>query len=276
MIMKWMTNSRKLLFAGAALAASFGLVLSAQAQTCTTTNWLGGQTGSPTVGKQDGDNRRYGGPCGMRVALNGTAHYVTDDTPNAEETYIARFYVFLENPGTGPINLFAADDGAGNDVIEVVFENGAITLYVEDQSGTPHAIPAGGVAVGNGWHSVEFAWEQLGSAQISLNVDGAGEQTATVDTTGITIANAHLGNLNGAAGGGLVDFDDFDSRRSSKPGRLTVGDANADAAMGVGDLVAILSEMNEQSFAAGQPDCNEDGNVAVGDLVCVLDILNSL
>lgn len=275
--MNFVSNSRKALLAGVAMTACLGFAFNAQAQTCTTTNWAGGITGSPTVGKQDGDNRRYGGPCGMRAPLDGAPHYVSDNSPGAEPVYISRFYVFLENPGTGPITLFEADDGT-NPQVQVVFESGAIVLSVKDQGGTWHDIPSGGVSVDAGsWHSVELVWEDAADAQIALSVDGAADVTpgSVIDTTGIAIENAHLGNLNGASGGGLVDFDDFDSRRVDRPGLLMVGDANDDGSMGVGDLVGILSEMNDVEFAPGQPDCNEDGEVAVGDLVCVLSILNS-
>ena len=92
--MNFKTDSRKALLAGVALVGCLGFAFNAQAQTCTVDNWTGASTGvaNADAGTQGGDNRRYGGPCGLRVDLDGTARYVADDSPASESTYIARFY----------------------------------------------------------------------------------------------------------------------------------------------------------------------------------------
>src|SRR5690625_7079908 len=96
--MKLTKNLRKMLLAGAALAVCTGFALNAQAQDCTVDNWdvQEGLTNSDT-GTQGANNRRYGGPCGLRVTLDGTERYVGDDSPNGEAAYIARFYTFLRS-----------------------------------------------------------------------------------------------------------------------------------------------------------------------------------
>lgn len=271
--MKLMTHGRKLLFAGVALTACLGFALSAQAQTCTVSNWT-----TPTnlsdadAGLQTGDgtNRRYGGPCGLQVDVDGTTRSVLTDTPQDESTYIVRFYTFLDNAGTGAVQLFNADDGLGNDVVQVWYNvpaQGDLTLRVLDASGPTDIVEP---SVGPGWHSVEFEWTAGASADIDYSVDGATDMTETLDTSGQFVANAALGNLNGANTGGTVDFDDFDSRRIERPGRLMVGDANGDSTISGADNITLLIERNGGSYAAGQPDCNEDGEISGADNICLL------
>lgn len=277
--MKLMTDGRKALLAGVALVACLGFAFNAQAQTCTVANWAGGATGlsDADAGTQDNDggtNRRYGGPCGLQVDVDGSARFVTDDSPANETTYIARFYTFLDNAGGDAILLFAADDGT-DDQIQVWYNDpaaGDLTLRVFDQGGTPNDLTQG--SVGAGWHSVELVWEQAASADVRFSVDGAADLTATPDTTGIAIANAHLGNVDGSAtGGGTVDFDDFDSRRIERPGRLLVADANADGSLDIFDALSLRDELAEVSFAAGQPDCDENGTVDIFDAICLRNAL---
>lgn len=272
--MNFRMDSRKALLAGIALTACLGFALNAQAQTCTVNNWASATAlADADAGTQGNDNRRYGGPCGLQVDVDGTARYVTDDSPSSESTYIARFYAFLDNAGSDAMVVFAADDGT-NDQIQVWYNfpnAGDLTLRVYDNGGSPSDLTEAGV--GSGWHSVELVWDAAASSDIRLSVDGAADLTASPDTSGIAIANAHLGNVDGAAtGGGTVDFDDFDSRRMDRPGRLMVGDANDDSAVNVLDASALFSESAGSGFAAGQPDCNEDGNVNVLDASCIFNI----
>lgn len=270
--MKFFKDGRRALLAGVALTACMGFAFSAQAQTCTVSNWQGGATNltDGDTGTQGASNRRYGGPCGLRVAVDGTARYVTDDSPQAEGTYIARFYTFLNNAGGNPVILFAADDGT-DDQIQVWYNDpaGELTLRVFDNGGTPQDLS---VPVGNGWHSVELVWEADAAAQVLFSVDGAADLSTSLDTSGLSIANAHLGNVNGAAGGGSLDFDDFDSRRIDRPGRLMVGDADDNGEVNTLDGLAILDEFNSGTYAAGQPDCDENGAINTLDALCALDI----
>src|SRR5690625_5110291 len=139
--MKLTKNLRKMILAGVALAVCTGFALNAQAQQCTVNNWdvQQGLTDSDT-GTPSANNRRYGGPCGLRVALDGTERYVVDESPNAENSYIARFYAFLNDAGTDPVLLFAATDGA-EDQVQVWYNSpqaGDVTLSVYDSTGTAH------------------------------------------------------------------------------------------------------------------------------------------
>jgi hypothetical protein len=279
--MTFFTKVRTALPLGVVFAAAMGFSVNAAAQTCTVDNWQGGSPGlsNSDAGTQGSSNRRYGGPCGLRVPLGGSAAYVADDTPGGETTYIVRAYVYLDDITTGdPVVLFAADDDTGDSSytaadaqIEVSYDadassGGTLVLSVRNQSGTLQPLPAVD-NVGTGWHSFELVWEQASSANIAFSVDGAADVTGTVDTTGITIENAFLGVLNSVTGGS-VDFDDFDSRRVDRPGRLILADANDDGVVDIFDVQAIGGEVVGGGFAAGQPDCNEDGTVDIFDVQC--------
>jgi hypothetical protein len=291
------TKARSLLTLGAVLATALVFSLNASAQTCTVGNWDGGATNlvNDDAGVQadgpDGDtaldNRRYGGPCGLRAPLNGTTPaYLADDTPGGEQSYIVRFYVYLDEiSATSPVVLFAAGDDtsasptysmAGSQ-IEVAYDDasgGTLTLSVRDSStGDLEPLPAV-TGVGSGWHSVELVWEQGNPGNIIFNVDGGADVTDTFDTSGITIESAFLGVLSAPSGAsGSVDFDDFDSRRANRPGRLLVGDANGDASIDIFDILSIRDELLETAFAPAQPDCDENGSVDIFDVICLRDQL---
>lgn len=269
---------RRILIAAAALAICLGFAVSAQAQTCVVSNWAGGATAltDGDAGTQGASNRRYGGPCGLRVAVDGTQRFLTDNSPASETTYIARFYTFLDNAGTNPVLLFAADDGT-NDQIQVLYNDpsaGDLTLSVRLTGGTYSDLTFNGVSAG--WHSVELVWEASATAAIAFSVDGAADQTANLDTSGASIVNAHLGNIDAAAGGGSIDFDDFDSRRVERPGRLLVGDADDSGGVDIFDVQAVGNEVVNGVFAAGQPDCDEDGTINIFDVQCVGGIVVGL
>lgn len=279
--MNSMTNGRKALLTGMALAASLGFTLSAQAQTCVVTNWTtptqltNANTGIPDLDATD--NRRYGGPCGLRVEVDGTARFLTDKTPANETTYIARFYAFLDEAGSNPIQIFSASDGTTNQV-EVWYNQdgsgtaaeGELTMMVTTTGGSI-ALEAG--TIGDGWHSIELVWEQNANAGLVLNVDGGTDVTATADTGAAVIADASLGNILGAPStNGKIDFDDFDSRRIDRPGRLLVSDGNADGVVDIFDALALRDELAEIAVAPGQPDCDENGLVDIFDALCLRDL----
>ncbi len=258
------------LISGVALSALLGLSLNVQAQTCVVTNWDSATNVTDAdAGTQGGANRRYGGPCGLRVAVDGTQRIVTDNSPTAESTYIARFYAFLDNAGSDAIIIYAADDGT-DDQVQVWYNfpaAGDLTLRVFDATSASNDLTFNGI--GAGWHSIEFVWEAAAAADILFSVNGAADLSDTIDTSGITLAAAHLGNVNSADNGTSMDFDDFDSRRISRPGRLLVGDADDNGAINILDVQAVGNEVVNGVFAAGQPDCTEDGAVNILDVQCV-------
>lgn len=273
--MKFSIDGRKALLTGVALAACMGFAFNAQAQTCTVQNWAGGQTGlsDADAGTQGSENRRYGGPCGLQVDVDGTARFVADDSPQSEGTYIARFYTYLDNAGGDAVQIFGADDGS-QDQIQVWYNDpgaGDLTLRVYDNGGSAIDVTFNGV--GAGWHSVEFVWEADASAQPLFSLDGTDQTGSALDTSGLSIVNAYLGNVSGANTGGTIDFDDFDSRRIDRPGRLVVADANDSGDVTSGDVTSLINELLDNGFAPGQPDCNENGEITSGDITCLINIL---
>jgi hypothetical protein len=263
----------KTLIAGVAMSALLGFSLNAQAQTCTIANWdVATNLANANSGTQGTNNRRYGGPCGLRVPVDGTARYLTDNSPAAESTYIARFYTFLNNAGSNQAIIFSADQ-SGTDQLQVWYNvpaAGDLTLRVYENGGGFVDLTHAGV--GSGWHSVEVVWESSATAEIRFAVnsdDPLNDATVTADTSTISLTAAHLGNVNGVAGPGSIDFDDFDSRRLSRPGRLLRGDANNDGQISSADILSTRIEiLSGTNFASGQPDCNEDGQITSSDILC--------
>lgn len=262
-------NGRSRIVAGAVVGLILaGWSLSSQAQiSCTTENWSGVE-GTVAVGLPSNNNRRYGGPCGARVQATAD-NFLVDDSPVGETTYNARFYAFL-NALQGEALIFAALDDT-TDVVQVWYNfptSNDITLQIFPAAGGPTQLTVANV--GTGWHSIELAWEAGPEADIRLKVNVDEDLAAQVDTSGLSITQAQLGVLNGSEASvtGTLDLDDFDSRRVSRPGRLLMGDANADGAINIFDIVAVRNEILGRSFALGQPDCTEAGAVNVFDIVC--------
>ena len=256
-----------------------GWTVSASAQTCTTTNW------SSSVGLADGANnatgnvgtpptfRRYAGPCALRVPVDGTARYVVDNSPVSEASYIARFYVFLNNSGSAPIVLFEALDAGSVAQLRLTYTAPDLTLDVFNNGQTQSRQFTN---LENGWQSVELSWAQGAAADVSFTLNGAILTATGVDTTGRSIDQVRMGNI-AAAGSAqattAIDFDDFDSRRATAPGRLCRGltDQTRET-LTFGDAIAIFNDASSPGFVApGQPDYDENGLVTFGDAIAVFN-----
>lgn len=267
----------KSMMIGSAAVAFLGLSMNAQAQpACTVDNWTDAPGLSDAdTGYQGPDNRRYGGPCGLRVSFDDEARYVTYESGQGEGSYIARFYAFLDNMGSDPAIIFAGT-GGGDDQVQIWYNFPAandLTLRAFDASDNSNDLTFD--AVGSGWHSIELEWNaSSGDVHFLVNSDDpADEATMNIDLSGLSIEAASLGNVDAMNTGGVADFDDFDSRRSTRPGRLLVGDANDDGVLDINDATELRDELQEISIAAGQPDCNEDGDVDINDAICLRDLV---
>ena len=260
-----------------------GWSVSASAQNCTTGNW------TSVVGLVNGENnatgnvgsppafRRYAGPCALKVPVNGVARYVTDETPNSETSYIARFYMFLDNVGQTPIQVFGASDGQ-EDQIQVWYNSpspGNLTLRVFDANGAEQVLAPFTDVAQRRWHSIELVWDAAASANIRFSLNGQADRTASVNTTGLGINAVFLGNVNGADGTGAIDFDDFDSRRTTRPGKLCRGSTvNLDQVPNTitqSDMLQIFREVlsGGSQLAQGQPDYLGNGSVTQADFLQV-------
>lgn len=280
----------KSILSGLAISACLGFAINAQAQSCTILNWAGGAVNSAELfaGAPASGNRRYAGPCSMRVNVNAAPAYVVDNSPIAEQGYIARFY-FNPRGNTEEMMIFAANDasnGTGDDVVEIWFNRpsaGAAQLEFAVNGGTETIdIPASELRA-NGWNSFEVVWESSATATIAVSANGNSDRTGSGNTSDERVRSALLGRIAPTAAlssSTPVFFDDFDSRRISRPGRLCRGLTDPDRApAGDGwqrllpaDRQAILIEIATGGNvpAGGQPDFDEDGSVGPADRQGVL------
>lgn len=260
------------------LAVALCLPTMARAQeVCTTNNWSSvvGDT-ELSVGLAGADNRKYSGPCGLRVNLAGTDSYVQDDSPLNESIFNVRFYFYF-NDVTEEVVMYQALDGSGVPVIEAYYDPaGAIPgIYVDFSNGVAtESVPATGL--GTGWHSLEIQWSATGNPNVRLQQgDTSTSQTWSnpLDMSGVTVESARLGAIGTVPTSGSIDFDDYDSRREGTPGRLVVGDANGDDGVNAQDFVQVINEILGSDVGEGQSDCTEDGGINAQDFVCVINII---
>ncbi|MGY6553803.1 MAG: hypothetical protein ACXIUM_04685 [Wenzhouxiangella sp.] len=258
--------------------------MSAQAQTCTITNWQGGavNAGALFAGNPTQGNPRYAGPCSLRVDIDGALAYVVDDSPVNEPDYITRFYFNPNGNSTAPKVIFAATDSAGDDVLQLWYNVASadpftpqpnhVTLVAFTDGGT-RTIEAGATSIRpNGWNSFEIVWGAGADASITLKVNAEADRVLTnVNNTTVRISEALLGLVGPASApttSAPMFFDDFDSRRQTRPGRLCRGLTNeARDGLTLEDGQAIFTEFSSDGaiLAAGQPDFNEDGFVNLED-----------
>ena len=224
--------------------------------------------GEPTAGF-----KRYSARCGLQVVGAATAKYVQDNTPTNATAYKARVYAFtgttLADTGAAGF-IYLARDGAGAPLIRLALTGGNIQATVTGSAAAIAPIPV----VANRYYSIEIEWAQGAAAPFVLTVKGAGGNAASAVTRNTTTNNAagvlkdvRLGLSAGSTG--TVFFDEYDSRRTTNPGRLCRGDANnSSAAQGAGqnltsgDAQAVFNEVSGGGLAVGQPDFNENGLVA--------------
>ncbi len=284
----------KSILSGLAVAACLSFAVNAQAQSCTIGNWAGGafNAGSLFAGTPIDGNTRYGGPCSLRVSLDEGEAFVADNSPIAEQGYITRFYFNPRGNSSAdlPIIIFAANDatdGTGDDVLQLWYNvssadpftpsAGAATLVVTTASGLAQINVDAADIRGNGWNSFEIDWSSGAPAEVALSVNGGDDLVVSGDTSNERVRSALLGFV-GDDGSSISSttpmyFDDFDSRRISRPGRLLRGDANDDGVINAQDFQVIINEITGGGLAAGQPDCNEDGNINAQDFQCVINVI---
>ena len=271
--------------------------VSSHAQTCTITNWGGGAVNGDSLfaGSPQEGNARYAGPCSLAVSLDNDMAYVVDDSPIGEPAYIARFY-FNPNGNASadkPMIVFAANeagDGTGDDVLQVWYNVGAalpdftpqanaITLLIQTDDGLAQINVTEGVRA-TGWNSVEIVWGSGAESDVVLNVNGINDVVVGgLNTSSQSIGSAALGLVGIPGGFSVISddpllFDDFDSRRQSRPGRLCRGltDESRTELANI-DVLAIFEEVASggAELAGGVPDFNEDGVVDNVDLLGVFN-----
>lgn len=217
---------------------------------------------------------RYSGRCSLRVVGGATPKYVQDNTPTNATAFKARFYLNAGSPlvDTGASGfVFLARDSAGANLIRVALTGGSLQTTV---TGSAAAIPA--IPITPGYYSVEMEWAQGAAAPFSIKVQGAGSVTAVTQTTTTNNAADVLKDVRlglSAASTGTAFFDEYDSRRTTAPGRLCRGDANGNGLIQGTDRIVISNEIAGTALAAGQPDANENGLVQGTDRIVVSNLI---
>lgn len=167
---------------------------------------------------------------GMAVVLGRGDAYVVDERPDAETSYIARFWYdpngWNPNGGSGQHRLFVGRGASGDTLFAVetrrvksgkTFQN-QIRLVVAKTAGT--SATKWYVLGGSGGHAVEVSWQSGSQAAASLALDGRVLQTlARLNTSGRALETVELG-VQGAPSSatGTVFFDEFVSTRTTPVG----------------------------------------------------------
>lgn len=263
------------LITAAALLATMSVANTALA--CSQANWSS-TSGAVVANQPDGaagdpapdatNVARYEGLCALRATGQG---FVQDNRPNGINRIVGRFYVLNELSAgqTSTVYQGFGDEAGGSSRFDITLaDDGTITM-TDTTTGTS-VNQAGN---GSGWSSVQFDWGgDAGAGFISLSVNGAADSQTTGLNNAGTLESVRLGNLNGA--GGTLNFDAYESRRSTAAARLCNCNANgsADDAVNVQDIVVLVNEAGGVGLANGTPDCNEDGLVAIQDIVQTVNI----
>lgn len=251
--------------------SALGLMLGVtMAQACTLDAWLGAAAagGDQVAG---GPNEpvtipRFSGSCAMQVT-NG---FVQDPSPADENRMITRFYVLPDGGGTAELyKTFASDDGSGNPVYTVSYDNGSITVTDNVGGGS-----VGPIALNGGsWNSVEIDWQANGTFSVWVNRDSTAQAAnGSANSGNGTISSALLGSDNPT---GSVSFlyDDYEARRTTAVGQLLDGDANGDGNVNIFDAIGVVNEILGNAFNGGTPDCNRDGVVNIFDAICIVNVI---
>ncbi|HXQ33446.1 MAG TPA: hypothetical protein VN843_05440, partial [Anaerolineales bacterium] len=166
---------------------------------------------------------------GMQALIDDVnSIYVTDDTPNAEPRYRARFYfdpnsILMAN-GDAHI-IFKAFAGTSTEVLKVDFRQSSGTYQIRvavGDDGTAY-INSNWFTISDAPHFVEIDWRAATSAGannggLTLWIDGSQQQDLTgIDNDTRRVDRARLGALSSIDVGtsGTYFFDAFESRRQS-------------------------------------------------------------
>ncbi len=254
-----------------ALAATALLFASQAALACTAANWSGNSGANVLASGPDGPDgklpiARYSGVCAMQTEPGETA-FVEDLSPGGIDRIIARFYVLNDLASGQSAQIyrgFSTTTGSGPLFTVSLSATGTVTLR---DNITLEAVSQ---TTSNPWASVEIDWIAGSPGSISLSVDGQTPVTEAVGNDGSLLQSVRLGNLNGASG--TLNFDAYESRRSTAVGRLCPGDADQSGPSAgfrdFADIDAIFVEFATLGGvpAAGNPDITEDGLVDFEDI----------
>ena len=216
--------------------------------------------------------KRFSARCGLRITGAAAAKYVQDNTPLNATTYKARLYVYSGNIDTTASGfIYLARDAAGANLIRLALSGGAIKTTVANAAAVAD-IPV----VANTWYSVELDWSQSAASPFSITVKGPGAavtQTAATTASISVLKDVRIGLSANSTGTGF--FDEYDSRRTTAPGRLLKCDANGDGEVDILDYIALQNYIIDPTKTVNteSSDMNGDGKVNSADLLALRKII---
>ena len=165
----------------------------------------------------------------MQALIDDTnAIYVTDDTPNAEPRYRARFYFDPNSVSmtSGDAHfIFKGFMGTGNDVLQVEFRNSAGAYQIRGKilNDSSAFVVTNWFAITDASHVIEIDWRASTGAGannggLTLWIDGIQQANVTgIDNDTSRIDRVRLGALAGMDEGtrGAYYFDALESRRQN-------------------------------------------------------------
>jgi len=209
---------------------------------------------------------RYEGLCSLATPVGGPA-YAVDDNPVDETLFIGRFWFFVGNltsAAGNSVTMYSLLNGTTSQMDLVVQNSGGnLQLVAETPGGnsTPITIDSS-VAPYQGWHVVDFTYQQSDSGAGSVDVQldkGASQQVTGLTNSPIT--DAWLGVISSGGASGTMRFDSYVSQRSGAIEALVPCDADGTRELNGLDTRLLRRELAGLEDATGTPDCDGSGGL---------------
>ncbi len=255
-------------YIGCVVFGSLALLLPISGFACSLEQWSGA-SGAVSVASPP-TLSRVSEFCAMQATDTG---WVQDNSPNAHDQFIARFYVRPQLTGSGQADLFIvyASETPATQLLKVSYDGANLNFHAGG------SVQGTAAAVAGRWHLVEVDYNSAGTTSFWVNTyANLVAATGSFDSATGTVEAVRLGLPNGRGGfsGGSVSYDAYESHSSTPVGPLRIGDANGDSVWNVLDYGAVQQDIS-LNLQIGQPDCNLDGTVNVLDYGCVQQTIAS-
>ena len=248
-----------------------GIGINSMSQACTLDNWSAVQDTAGNL--STAWSARYTGSCGLITQLNGTsAAFVEDNSPGliapAVDQYRARFYLYVDSVQmdvSDSITIFSGTASNYSPLFNLKLTNDSVNSYLDlevyDDLGAV-TNPSGTTILRKGWRAIEVAWAASGSAgsnngSVSLLVDNEIKQSiASIDNDTHRVGAIRIGGVSGNTDtvSGRIDFDAFNSQRTTNIGLISKNCASSQASLSI----------ENTTFLSGSTDCIATSNVQLG------------
>ena len=132
-----------------------GTFFVSSALACSTDAWTDADAGAIAGDPKNDSINRVSGLCGLQITAD--TEVVGDNSPDAETTFIGRFYFSPKEVAAGSHEIFTAlsnQADANSDVFVVSYDSGSITLDATAVSGGSVTVAADAAR----WNLIEFKW----------------------------------------------------------------------------------------------------------------------